>query len=172
MVKLVWAMGTPVDRIAATEVLREIYHDLDHNGVAELRACFSRDNLRLLFGTLEEGRRTVSAALIGGLSGGGRFEALLEIDVDPQHGIKQTAITPNPVRTGSVLSFYTSAPGPAQLHIFDVRGRLVTTPLDAHTLPSGFHDITLQLKHLSAGVYYYRLESSAGTRGGQFVVLK
>jgi hypothetical protein len=168
-VSLTWAEGIPIDRIQAVSSEQLSFLDLDGNGVLELAACFSRGDLRVLFGSLKPGVQTVDATLGGMLSSGGRFEAALHLTVDPQ--LSLAAVGPNPTRAPT-LSFRTTIPGPAWLGVFDARGRLLAVPLNERALASGFHDIGLARSSSAAGVYFYRLRTADGASTGRFVVLK
>ena len=173
-VNLAWAGAGSADSILARPMGSNTPDDRDHNGVADITACFSKDDLRRLFASVRGDLERVHATIGGGLLGGGAFEGAIDIDIAPQRGIRDAAVTPNPSRTGPTLSFYTSRPAPVHLGIFDVRGRLIYMALDMAQLGPGFHDVTLSSRSqgFPAGIYYYKLDTSDGRATGRFVVLK
>ncbi|HYQ88059.1 MAG TPA: FlgD immunoglobulin-like domain containing protein, partial [Candidatus Binatia bacterium] len=89
----------------------------------------------------------------------------------------QVVFAPNPLNPQSKLSFTTEREGPARALLFDIHGRLVRTILDKTRLPVGTHEFTFDGKTdrgaaISSGVYFYRVESTAGRSEGQIVILK
>lgn len=174
-VTLAWAGAGSADTIRAQPIGLHTPDDRDHNGVADMTACFSKGDLRRLFENIRGGRRSVHATISGELLGGGAFEGAVDIDIVPQRGVRDASVTPNPSRTSPVLSFYTSKPAPARLSLFDVHGRLMCMVLDTPQLGPGFHDIALNAsspRAFPAGIYYYRLETSDGGATGRFIILK
>jgi serine protease len=173
-VSLNWTGPGGASAIQAQPMEPHASEDRDHNGVMDFTACFSKDDLRRLFGGVVAVRQRVHTAIGGELLGGGTFEGTVDIDVVPQRGIRDATVTPNPSRGSPVLSFYLSKSAPVRLGIFDVRGRLIGTVLDTPLVP-GFHDVPLgdgTWKALRTGIYYYKLETSDGDTTGKFIVLK
>jgi hypothetical protein len=85
------------------------------------------------------------------------------------------AVFPSPGHGARTLGFATPVAGRAQLQIFDLRGRLVATPLDRVT-SAGSHEVPWSGRSdggdvLSSGLYFVRLTSPAGERIGKFVNL-
>lgn len=72
---------------------------------------------------------------------------------------------PNPFSGGTVIAFDAQVPSHVRLTLYDVRGRLLSTLVDAD-YPAGRHTHVLGDAGLSNGVYFYRVEmgSFAQTR--------
>lgn len=173
-VNLALAGAGSTDRIQAQAMGSATPSDRDNNGITDLSACFSKDDLRRLFESIRGDRQRVHATISGELLGGGTFEGVVDIDIVPQRGLRDATVTPNPSRKSPVLSFYTSKPAPVRLGIFDVRGRLIFTAPGASQFGPGFHDITLSAasKTLTTGIYYYKLDTCDGSTTGRFIILK
>ena len=174
-VKLALAGAGSTDRIQAQVLDSDTPSDRDNNGVTDLSACFAKADLRRLFESIQGGRQSVRTTISGELLMGGAFEGTVDIEIVPQRGVRDATVTPNPSRKSPVLSFYTSKPAPVRLGVFDVRGRLIFTALDASQYGPGFHDITLSASPatiLTTGIYYYKLETSDGSTTGRFIILK
>lgn len=151
--------------------------DRDANGIAELTACFSKADLRTLFAGLPKGTSTANVTLEGRLSSGGKFQALLALEVTSSGNTLSASIAPNPLNPSAVLTFSISRPGPVRIAIFDLRGRLVRIVLPAQELGAGYHDVLVDGRDeggrpLSSGTYFYRIEAAEGATSGRFVLLK
>jgi hypothetical protein len=48
----------------------------------------------------------------------------------------------------------------------------VGEPLEAPSLEPGFHDVSLSVRTLPAGIYYYKLETGEGNRSGKFLIVR
>lgn len=164
-----------VASISATTGDSPLPGDQDRNGTADLEFCFSKVELRRLFGNLPPGPQTIEVAIRGSLTGGD-FMGTVAVDVVPQRGKGDAIITPNPARRTATLTFYTSVPAPARLRLFDVRGRMVRLVLDASIYEAGYHDVSVigdgGAAPLPAGIYFYRLETSEGQTTGRLVILQ
>lgn len=68
-------------------------------------------------------------------------------------------VFPNIVRQSLKLQFFTLGPRDVVIRLFDVSGRVVATLYDNKT-EAGRHDIAYNIKNLSAGIYFVRLEST------------
>jgi hypothetical protein len=143
--------------------------DTDHNGVADLEICFSKEALRRLFHNVPTPNQVVQVGMTGRLQNGGTVEGSIDLDIVSQRGM--AFVTPNPSRQNPVLSFYTSTSASIRLAIFDSRGRLVRAVLDRPEWGPGFHDVPLG-GGLPVGVYYYKLETSDGEHTGKFILLR
>jgi hypothetical protein len=165
-----------VPRIHALAEKATLVADRDRNGVMDLPACFAIDDLRLLFAKLLPGRRVVDVTVEGALRRGGRFRGTTALEVYSQRRARNVSVTPNPVRMGSVLSFYTSASGLVRMRIFDAHGRLVRVALDTPACAPGDHDISLGTEGaagaLPTGIYFYKLETPDGDAHGRIVIVK
>lgn len=74
----------------------------------------------------------------------------------------------NPFRSGTELSFSLGRPGPVQVTVFDLRGRLVRGLLDAHR-EAGVHQVSWNGldqsgRAVASGVYFVRLSTPSATR--------
>jgi hypothetical protein len=101
------------------------------------------------------------------------------VDVDglARPGQRKGAFAPNPLNPSGKLAFTTEREGAARIRVFDAQGRLVRTLLDTSQLNAGPHVITFdgtdgRGSRLSSGIYYYRVDSTAGSFEGHIVVLK
>ncbi|MGE5175925.1 MAG: FG-GAP-like repeat-containing protein [Hyphomicrobiales bacterium] len=150
--------------------------DSDGNGVAEITACFTKDDLRLLFANLH-GKSTVTVTFEGALYTGGIFRARMDVTVSAGGGALAATISPNPLNPDAVLTFRTERDGPVRVAVYDVRGRLVSRLLDQANVPAGYHDVRIAGRRedgapLASGVYFYRIEAVEGEQTGRFTVLK
>jgi hypothetical protein len=83
---------------------------------------------------------------------------------------------PNPVSTGTSISFVLPRDDRVSLRIYDVSGRLVTTLAEGR-LAAGPHAVTWDGRtpageRLPNGVYFYRLDTSSASRSRQLTVLR
>lgn len=82
--------------------------------------------------------------------------------------------SPNPFGRSTRFSYRTPVEGSVTLRIFDIRGREVARPFEGR-VEAGVHEIPWDSRDsngrfVPAGVYFYRLETSVGTRSGKMVV--
>ncbi|HKK71872.1 MAG TPA: S8 family serine peptidase [Candidatus Krumholzibacteria bacterium] len=78
---------------------------------------------------------------------------------------------PNPFNPATEISFSLDRPGRVELHVFDPRGRRVSTLVD-QVMPAGERRLTWQPDRLSSGVYFLRLVTEEGTQIRRAVLLK
>jgi PKD repeat protein len=150
--------------------------DKNSNGVTEIRACFRKSDLRLLFGDLPAGRNMVTVEIEGDLVTGGRFRATLDHVVKGTGGALAATVSPNPLNPETTISFKTSNPGRITIKIFDLNGRLVRTLLD-EARGAGYQDVRWNGTNgngvkVSSGVYYFRLDTPDGRIVQAATVLK
>jgi hypothetical protein len=168
-----------VSRIPATASKSSHLADTDHDGVAEIAACFARADLARLFSAIR-GRQEVQVAIEGHLNTGGEFHATLPLTVVGTPGADHrsaVSISPNPMNPGGLLKFTTRTPGYVSARVFDLRGRLVRTIARAERLDAGDHTLILdghadRGATLATGVYFYLIETPDGVSSGRFVVAK
>jgi PKD repeat protein len=151
--------------------------DKDANGIQEITACFSKNDLRTLFAGLPRGTNTVTVNFEGNLTTGGRFQATLTVDVVSSGGALAASLSPNPLNPEGTITFRTSRPGNVKVLIFDLHGRLVRSLEPGTDLGVGYHDVRLdgrsdQGEQLPSGVYFYRIEAAEGVDTGQFVIAR
>ncbi len=80
------------------------------------------------------------------------------------------SVAPNPLQSGSRVSFSLNARESVSLGLYDVQGRLVTKVLEGERA-EGRHESRLDLPELSAGVYFLRLETPSGMGTARVVKL-
>lgn len=165
-----------VSQIPAITGKTSIASDANQNGVPEIEACFSKDNLRQLFSNLPSGSNTVTVSIEGDLTFGARFVASLTLNVFGTGGALSSSFRFDPETSQGVLTFVTARPGTARVRLFDAQGRLVRSVLDTSTLSAGAHDVRIQARSggapLAAGVYFYRVVTPEGTAEGRALLLK
>jgi len=93
---------------------------------------------------------------------------------DVMIGLGQSA--PNPFTSETTIAYMVQGGGKAHLAVYTATGRLVTSLVDGYVEP-GTHAATWNGrdrfgKEVGSGVYYYRLETEDGSRGGRMVYLK
>jgi hypothetical protein len=166
-----------VDQIHAITDKASTSADRDANGVAEIEACFTKDDLRLLFSNLH-GTKVVTVTLEGVLFAGGVFRTQMDLSVTGSGGGNLAAsISPNPLNPDAVLTFHTETAGAARVDLFDVRGRLVRRLLTQDALAAGYHDLRIDGRNeagekLASGVYFFRVRVGGDETTGQFAILK
>ena len=100
-----------------------------------------------------------------------------DVDGLARPGHRGASFAPNPINPTGDLRFATEREGSARIRLFDLQGRMVRTLLDTPRLAAGPHAIRfdgrdLRGAQLPSGVYYYRVESTAGVFEGQIAILK
>lgn len=85
---------------------------------------------------------------------------------EPAH---QLSIFPNPLTESSALSFYLADGSHTQVEIFNLAGRKVKSVFEGY-LPAGSHKISLNKNELAPGLYFSRLQTSAGIVVGKMMV--
>ncbi|HET9952249.1 MAG TPA: putative Ig domain-containing protein [Candidatus Eisenbacteria bacterium] len=150
--------------------------DKNHNGIDEIAACFSKDDLRLLFSNLPAGKNTVTVAVEGDLVTGGKFRGELVHVVKASGGALVAAVSPNPLNPETTLSFSMDTPGRVTVKVFDVNGRLVRSLLD-DSRGAGYQDVRWNGADgngvkVASGIYYFRLDTPNGRIVKAVTVLK
>jgi hypothetical protein len=166
-----------VDRIAVAGDKTTLGADKNHNGVDEITCAFAKSDVRALFDGLSGGRHTLAVTLEGTLTSGGRFRAVVELDVVASGNSLAATVTPNPLRSQGTITFVQARPGPVRVALYDLSGRRVRTLMDEANHPGGYHDVRIDGRRddgsrLPSGVYFYRAETGEGTASGRFVVTK
>jgi hypothetical protein len=99
-----------------------------------------------------------------------------ETDAGPS-AVLPPRVTPNPMFARGSLQFTTPISGPLRVELYDAAGRMVRVLDDEPFAPAGErvleidgHDQTGA--RLSAGVYFYRILSTAGRWGGRFAMTR
>jgi PKD repeat protein len=151
-----------VSEIFADATKSGVDGDKDGNGVAEIQACFTKEDLRALFADAANGTYTV--AVEGSLITGGKFHGTVDVIIK---GVGKAAIMAslsNSLHAHPTLSFATTKPGALRVQMFDARGRLVKTIADETSANAGYHDYTIDGRStsgskLASGVYFVRITS-------------
>jgi len=150
--------------------------DKNRNGVREIKACFSKENLRSLFAGLPRGLNKVEVAIEGNLVSGARFHDTVNHFVFVIGSRCNLAARPNPLNPETVLNFTTTQTGPVTVRVFDIAGRLVKT-LQNGTMPAGFNSIRWDGSsdngtRVATGVYFVKMISLDGEQRLRLTVLK
>ena len=150
--------------------------DKNGNGVQEIVACFTKDDLRLLFGGLPAGRNTVNVTIEGTLVSGATFSAPLEMIVKSTGSVLAASISPNPLNPIARLTFATTKPGAVRVQMFDPQGRLVKMIAD-QSMQAGYHDFTIDGRtstgsKLASGVYFVKVSSRDGSEVKTITIMK
>jgi PKD domain/FlgD Ig-like domain/Bacterial Ig domain/Putative Ig domain len=153
--------GTSISAISGKTV---VDGDKDGNGVQEIEACFSKDDLRTLFASLGSGEHMVDVTITGNLTTGGGFSATLSMRIIGTNKVFAASARPNPLNPETLLEFTTTRPGRVTVQVFDLAGRLVKT-LQDETMQPGFHSVRWDGTasnggHVASGVYYFKIASS------------
>ena len=90
--------------------------------------------------------------------------------------LRPGAEPPEPVQPPTEVRFTLEQGGPAQLQIFDTRGRLVRTLVNAD-LPAGQHQVTWrgdddQGRAVASGVYFYKLQAGDHVASKRMLLVK
>jgi PKD repeat protein len=139
--------------------------DKNRNGVTEITACFTKEDLRTLFSGQPNGSYTVT--LEGDLLSGGFFRGTVSIQVNGgSNFLAAASISPNPLNPKATLTFATSKPGMVKVQMFDVQGRMIRTLMDESNAAAGYHDVTIDGSdangsRLASGIYFVKIHSSA-----------
>ena len=85
-------------------------------------------------------------------------------------------IFPNPLNPSSTLIFHIARPGPVDVRVFDVHGRLVRT-IAIPFVGTGAHEVGIDGRDtkdspLASGVYFYSVTTADGVFRGRFAVLR
>jgi PKD domain/FlgD Ig-like domain/Putative Ig domain len=139
--------------------------DKNQNGVDEITACFSKDDLRTLFADLPNGEQTVHVMIEAIHVSGAMAQGPLALRVFQSGGRSSLTIAPNPLNPSATATFVTSRAGSLRVGLYDLHGRLVRTLLDESNAAAGYHDVTIDGHdanggRLASGIYYVKVQSS------------
>ena len=138
--------------------------DKNRNGITEITACFSKEDLRVLFSGQPNGSYTVT--IEGDFTTGGFFRGAVSLQVNGgSNFLAAASITPNPLNPKATLTFATSKPGMVKVQMYDVQGRMIRTLMDESNAAAGYHDVTIDGhdangSKLASGIYYVKIHSS------------
>jgi len=150
--------------------------DKNRNGIEEISACFSKEDMRSLFTGLSGGAQEVQVTIEGNLVAGGHFAAPLTLRVVAQGGALQVMASPNPLNPDTELSFKLPRAAHVRVQIFDLSGRLVKTLLD-ESRSEGYQSIRWNGSNntggkVATGVYYFRIQADGVEAVQRVTVLK
>jgi hypothetical protein len=78
---------------------------------------------------------------------------------------------PNPFNPSTVIGFVLPEAAHVQLAVYDLSGREIAVLVNEIT-PAGRHQAVFNGKHLSSGIYVYRLQSSGQLLNGKMLLMK
>lgn len=78
---------------------------------------------------------------------------------------------PNPFNPSTVISFLTSTSGTVSVNIFDITGRLISSPVNGY-LKSGYHEVLFDGTGLSSGIYFCKVSSAENSRIIRMMLMK
>ena len=149
--------------------------DTDGNGTAEVPMCFARADLARLFDGVQS-TRTIRTSVSGTVSGGGTFEADLDLYVIGVGSPIRASVSPNPVRGAGAIRFRTTGSGFVRLRLYEVSGRLVHTLEDRPSAPPGMYEVPFDTSiikgGLAPGIYFLKLETSEGIASSRLIVIR
>ena len=162
-VKMVSVGTGSVSEIFADAGKTSVGGDKNGNGAIEIHACFTKADLRVLFGGLPAGQSDVAVTIEGSLLTGGTFRASLTMTVKATGGALAARLSPNPMNPSAKASFTTRGPGAVKVQLYDLAGRLVRTYLDERRA-AGTHEVTMDGRtaagrRLASGVYFVKFWS-------------
>ena len=150
----------------------------ERSGRMVVQAYFTSASLRPLFASAPVGRSMVTVTVEGTLATGGKVVGDVTFQIKKEaEGSQSVSVSPNPFNPQATMSLYLPERGSARVRLYDASGRLVRTLMDESDAAAGYHALTLDGRSstgakLASGVYYYRVETSAGMARGQCVIMK
>jgi len=79
---------------------------------------------------------------------------------------------PNPFNPTTNITFQLASSTPVTLQIFDILGRLVSSPIQNRVMDAGEHHIQFNGNNLSSGVYIYRLRTQSEILDKKMLLIK
>ncbi len=92
-------------------------------------------------------------------------------DVPQRDDVVLHANYPDPFSVSTLVSYDLPSPGPVQLSVYDMLGRLVFSSI-RRQVSAGGHETRLPGNNLAAGRYVYRLTTDSGTKSGDMTVVR
>lgn len=173
------SVGTgAITQISAVLGKTTVLDDRNHDGIAELTACFYKQDLRALF-SLVTTKMTVPVTIQGQLVSGAYFTGTMNVDIVPgaTATIGSASVVPNPLNPQAKLNLMLGKGGWLKVNLYDMQGRLVRQLADETNAAPGPREILIDGKDskglpLASGVYYYRVQSADGVRNGRFAIVR
>ncbi len=79
---------------------------------------------------------------------------------------------PNPFNPTTNITFELASSSPVTLQIFDILGRLISSPIHNQVLSAGEHHIQFDGDNLASGVYIYRLKTQSAVLDKKMMLIK
>ena len=79
---------------------------------------------------------------------------------------------PDPFNPATTIQFDLPEQAEVSLTVYDIRGKVVARLADRETYPAGSHRVQFEARHLSSGVYFYRLRTAAYQGTKKMVLMK
>ena len=92
--------------------------------------------------------------------------------LDGAPALRLEAVFPNPASTGATVRLALGAPADVTAEVFDTAGRRVAVLADGAPLPTGTHELGLEVGTLAAGVYVVRVAAGAERATATVVVAR
>jgi hypothetical protein len=180
-------LSTIVMKYGSNQIMAEaaktlVDGDRNGNSISEIKACFTKPDLRVLFAGLPAGSNTVTVFIEGDVllpGGTGKFsgELTLIVKSNGSFSVAAASVSPNPLNPEATLTFAISKPGSVKVDLFDIQGRLVRSLLDESFMAAGIHDVKIDGRgrsgeRLASGVYFVRGVSADGTFKTTITILK
>lgn len=151
-------------------------NDRDGNGVLDLRADFSKEDLRALFSNVEvqiAGHMTLKARLMSGE----QLSVAIDVGIYPDRNKVIRRIGPNPLNPSAVITVAMHQAGRLRVRVYDVHGRYLRTVHDSPYEPVGDRDVFFngQDDHgvtLSSGRYFVRVDMDGYSEAQSLTILK
>jgi flagellar hook capping protein FlgD len=177
-VKMISAGTGSVSEIPAISDRPVLIGDRDNNRVSDLGACFTKANLRALFGNLSGNQNLITIRVEGQLVTGAFFSGNVDVQVIANGpNVGSATIAPNPLNPQAKLSLMLGKPGPLRVTLYDAQGRFVRELARETNAAAGPREITVdgldaKGKPLASGVYFFRVESADGMHNGRFAIVR
>ena len=110
----------------------------------------------------DAGIYTVRAANYAGYTD--QIEFIVDV-VEPEFKLAQNY--PNPFNNSTTFEFSVAEDGFVSIDVFDMTGRLVNSLTPNRPFRRGFHQVSLDARHLASGVYLYHMQFTPSRNGGE-----
>jgi hypothetical protein len=97
------------------------------------------------------------------------FNEALEKISDEETEVPGFSLSPNPLSSTTILEFNLTQPSPIKLELLDLRGSMITMISDGK-FETGTHQLMIERKDLTAGLYLIRFSSSSGTTTHKLII--
>jgi hypothetical protein len=176
-VKMISTGTGVVSEISAITGKPTLIADRDYNLIPDLGVCFTKADLRLLFGHLS-GKTTVTVQIEGRLVNGAFFAGTATVEVIANGpAVGSASIAPNPLNPQAKLSLMLGKGGWLRVTLYDMQGRLVRELANEQNVAPGPREITIDGMDskglpLASGVYYFRVQSADGVHNGRLAIVR